>query len=224
MKKTDLTNILKASIDSLSKPGGQKHTLPKYNGDLPTLYVFRHGETKDNKRRIFSGRRNTDLTEEGVLQSLKLAGKLRKENIDIAYCPPLIRCRKTLKLAIKSKPKVKINYSDLLLERDYGDLTGRSKTKLNKKDPELTAKYRRGWDFPPPNGESLKMVWQNRIEPFCKEIEKFALEKRLNLAVCCTNNTMRLIRMHFEQLTIEQMQQLENPLATDYCSYSFLSK
>lgn len=214
-----ISNLVISSQKSLNIPGGNMIKLPKYEGESTTLYVFRHGETKDNKRRIFSGRRDTDLTEDGVLQALSLARKMRQLKIDYAYYPPLTRCRKTIKLALKSHPKTKFFVNGKLSERDYGDLTGKSKTKLNKKDPVLTARYRRDWDFPPPNGESLKMVWENRIRPFCKEVETIINTQKLNVAICCTNNTMRLIRMHFEKLTIEQMQQIENPLATDYCSY-----
>lgn len=217
--KNKFINLLKASQNSLAKPGGNTAILPKYTGNASTLYLFRHGETKDNKRRLFSGKRDSDLTKDGIIQALNLARKMRRLVIDLAYYPPLTRCRKTIKLALKSHRKVIFNVSDKLIERDYGDLTGKSKIKLNTKDPILTAKYRRGWDFPPPNGESLKMVWENRIKPFCEVIEKLAKEKKINIAVCCTNNTMRLIRMYFEKLSIDQMQQIENPLATDYCSY-----
>ena len=218
----NVSNLLKSSQNSLEIPGGITATLPKYDGDIPTLYVFRHGETKDNKRRIFSGRRDSDLTEDGVLQALSLARKMRQLKIDYAYYPPLTRCRKTIKLALKSHRKTKFIVNDKLVERDYGDLSGKSKLQMNKSNPVLTARYRREFNFPPPNGESLKMVWENRIKPFCTEIEKLINDKKINVAVCCTNNTMRLIRMYFEKLTIEEMQQIENPLATDYCSYKII--
>lgn len=214
----DEQQLVEISNKSLASPGKLSH-LPKYEGDIPTLIVFRHGQSFDNIRRIFSGRRNSQLTQEGLRQAEKLAEKLKNAKIDIAYTPKLDRCKKTLKFVLKYHPNTKILYDDYLLERDYGTLTGKSKTKLNKQDPILTAKYRRGYDFPPPKGESLKDVKENRIWPFCQKIKKEMQEKRVNIAISCTNNTMRLIRMFFEGLTIEEMESLENPLAQDFCSY-----
>jgi broad specificity phosphatase PhoE len=215
MEKTD--DLLEASKISLENPGLQILSLPK--SKCSNLIVFRHGQTHDNIRRIFSGRRNSTLTKEGIQQAEILYKKLMGEKIDVIITPNLSRCIKTSQIVLKSLINPKVEISNDLLERDYGNLTGKSKTKLFKKDPILTAKYRRGWDFPPPNGESLKMVWENRIEPFCKYLEKRIRQEKVVVAVCCTNNTMRLIRMYFEQLSKEETLILENPLASDYCGY-----
>ena len=148
-----------------------------------------------------------------------MAEKLKNAKIDLGLTPSLDRCRKTLNCVLVYHPKTIIVLENLLLERDYGDLTGKSKIKLNEKDPLLTAKYRRAFDFPPPNGESLKEVKEKRIWPFCQRLEEKIKKEKINIAVSCTNNTMRLIRMYFEKLSIEEMEALENPLAQDFCSY-----
>lgn len=215
MDEQKLVEISKSSILS----PGKLSILPKYEGNGPTLYVFRHGETQDNFNRIFSGRRNSPLTEKGINQANILAEKLKPALIYIAYTPNLDRCQNTLNIVLKLHQNTKILIDDNLLERDYGDLTGKSKVELNEKDPVLTAKYRRAYDFPPPNGESLKEVKEKRIWPFCLALEEKIRLEKVNVAVCCTNNTMRLIRMYFEKLSIEEMESLENPLAQDYCSY-----
>lgn len=210
--------LINASVKSLKFPG-EIIKLPKYQGNGPKVFVFRHGQTFDNIKRIFSGRRNSLLTKEGEKQSEELSEKLKNERIDIAMTPNLDRCKKTLKAVLKYHPETKILRNNLLLERDYGDLTGKSKLKLNEKNPLLTAKYRRAYDFPPPNGESLKEVKEKRIWPFCQKLEEKIKNEKINIAVSCTNNTMRLIRMYFEKLNIEEVESLENPLAQDYCSY-----
>ena len=107
----------------------------------------------------------------------------------------------------------------LFRSRDYGDLTGKSKIELNKQDPKLCQKYRRSWSFPPPNGESLKMVWDNRLKQFCKDLEGRIKRDKINVAVSCTGNTMRLIRMYFEKLSVEEMLAIESPTAQDYAAY-----
>jgi len=224
MEKIAFEKIKQAAIYSLKKPGGKQKTLPKKESDkYPTLYVFRHTETYDNVRRIFSGRRNSKLTPKGIKQAQKLAKLLKNKKIDIAIFSDIAegksdRAEHTLEEVLKYHPKTKKEAAKLLVERDYGDLTGESKLKLNKKDPELCLKYRRSWDYPPPKGESLKMVWENRLEKFCQDLEKRMKKQKINVIISCTNNTMRFIRMYFEKLSIEQMLTLENPFA-DYSSY-----
>ncbi|PIS22959.1 hypothetical protein COT49_02620 [candidate division WWE3 bacterium CG08_land_8_20_14_0_20_40_13] len=215
-----MISLLEASNFSLEHPGALVLELPKE--EKANLFVFRHGQTHDNIRRIFCGRRNSELTLEGIRQAETLGLKLSRKRIDVILTPNLSRCLKTSQIALRSQINPKFEIMDSLLERDYGKLTGKSKTKLAKKDPVLTAKYRRGWDFPPPNGESLKMVWENRIFPFCKYLEGKIKRDKVTIAVCCTNNTMRLIRMYFEKLSQEEMLTLENPLAKDYASYAIV--
>jgi len=213
---------LESAQESLTHPGGTTKPLPKASesGSEPILYVFRHGETGDNKNKIFSGRHNSPLTEEGVKQAQVLAEKLKDKQISLAIYSDLSRAKDTLDEVLKFHPETKTEASRLLLERDYGDLTGASKAELNQRDPQLCLKYRRSWNFPPPGGESLKMVWENRVKKFCEDLEERIRREKTNLAISCTNNTMRLIRMYFEKLSIEQMLELENPLGTDYASYS----
>ncbi len=223
---------LESAQKSLAHPGLATKPLPKADESAsggPTLYLFRHGETEDNKNRIFSGRRNSLLTPEGIEQAKVLAEKLKDKKIDLAVFSDIAegksdRAERTLEEVLKYYPGTKKEAAKLLVERDYGRLTGTSKTELNKKDPELCLQYRRSWDFPPPGGESLKMVWENRLKKFCQNLEERMKKEKINVAISCTNNTMRLIRMHFENLSIEQMLELENPLGQDYASYLIPSK
>ncbi len=218
---------LKSAQKSLENPGLAAKPLPKTDESAgePILYLFRHGETEDNKDKIFSGRRNSLLTPKGVEQSKELAEKLKDKKIDVAIFSDIAegksdRAERTLEEVLKFHPETKKEAAKFLVERDYGELTGTSKAELNKKDPELCLKYRRSWDFPPPYGESLKMVWENRVQKFCQDLEERMREEKINVAISCTNNTMRLIRIYFEKLSIEQALELENPLAVDYASYA----
>jgi len=76
--------------------------------------------------------------------------------------------------------------------------------------PEWFAKIHRGYDFPPPEGESLKMV-ENRTLPFVAQLKEWLKQNQGNIAISCHGNSMRPIRQIFEHLSIEQMLQLENP-------------
>lgn len=209
---------------SLKKPGlVQGPPLPKEeSADLPTLYVFRHGLTEHNKNKIFCGRTDSPLTQEGIRQAEELAEKLKDKKIDLGIYSNLSRAKDTLDIVLKYHPNTPKSPNSLILERDYGKLTGKSKAELNRLNPELTQKYRRSWDYPPPNGESLKMVWEGRLKEFCLSLEKRLRKEQINVAVSCTNNTMRLIRMYFEKLSIEEMLSIENPTGKDYASYVIL--
>jgi len=219
-----LDNITKGHEESLDNPGIASDPLPKTEAQNPpadgnTLFVFRHGQTHHNINKIFCGRHDSKLTEEGIKQGMELALRMKGKKIDLGIYSNLSRAKDTLDLVFEYHPGTPQEASDTLLERDYGDLTNTSKAELNNKNPELTQKYRRSWDFPPPNGESLKMVWEGRVKKFCEDIEDRIREEKINIAVSCTNNTMRLIRMHFEKLSIEEMLSIENPTAQDYAAY-----
>jgi len=216
------TASLEIATASIKNPGQTQSPLPKAESkSFPTLYVFRHGETFYNRRRLFCGQHNSYLTPQGKKQSQALAKKLQAKKIDLGITPDLTRCTMTLQLALANyHPGVEVKIEKRLRERDYGKLTHQSKIAWAKRHPELTLKYRRSWDFPPPGGESLKDVWVKRIRPFCEDIEKQMRREKINVAVSCTNNTMRLIRMYFEKLTIPEMLSLENPLGEDYAAYT----
>ena len=187
---------------------------------MAKIFIFRHGQTTDNLSHTFSGFRDVDLTESGVEEAKTIGEQLKDEKVTRAYCSDQIRSKHTLELVLNVYHKdVPVLEDARIKERDYGDLTNTSKAELNNKNPELTQKYRRSWDFPPPNGESLKMVWEGRVKKFCEDIEDRIREEKINIAVSCTNNTMRLIRMHFEKLSIEEMLSIENPTAQDYAAY-----
>ena len=219
MNRINFEKIKKAAIASLEAPGKQKKPLPKKESiRFSTLYVFRHSETHDNERRIFSGRRQSRLTGQGIKQAKFLARELKNKKIALFIISPLIRCQQTVKPIKKYHPRAKLKKEKLLTERDYGRLTGKSKTKLMRENFKKAVLYRRSYQVSPPGGESIKQVQQKRVFPFCKKLEKKLSQEKINVAICCTNNTMRLIRMYFEKLSIEEMLTLENPF-TDYVAF-----
>jgi 2,3-bisphosphoglycerate-dependent phosphoglycerate mutase len=179
--------------------------------------VFRHAETTDNANSIFSGWRDPDLTAKGISQAQEVAEQLRKEKIDYAFTSHLKRARKTLEIVLESHPDVPVFLDDHLIERCYGLLQGKSKTKVSKERPEWFAKVHRGYDFPPPEGESLKMV-EKRTDPFVAHLEQWLRRNSGNVAVSCHGNSLRPIRRIFEHLSLKQMLKLENPQdrAMDY--------
>jgi 2,3-bisphosphoglycerate-dependent phosphoglycerate mutase len=174
------------------------------------LFVFRHAETTDNSNNIFSGWRDPDLTSKGLMQAQEVAQQLERERIDYAFTSHLLRAKRTLDIVLKPHFNVPIFIDDRLIERCYGTLQGKSKIEIADERPEWFAKIHRGYDFPPPEGESLKMV-ENRTLPFVDQLEGWLRQNPGNVAISCHGNSMRPIRRVFEHLSLKQMLQLENP-------------
>jgi 2,3-bisphosphoglycerate-dependent phosphoglycerate mutase len=174
------------------------------------LFVFRHAETTDNSRGIFSGWRDSELTLKGLSQAREIAEQLRRDKIDYAFTSHLKRARKTLEIVLETHPAVPVFTDDRLIERCYGLLQGKSKRKVAGERPEWFAKIHRGYDFPPPEGESLKMV-EKRTLPFLEQLEGWLRRKPGNVAISCHGNSLRPIRRVFEHLSLKQMLQVENP-------------
>jgi 2,3-bisphosphoglycerate-dependent phosphoglycerate mutase len=174
------------------------------------LFVFRHAETTDNSRGIFSGWRDPELTLKGLSQAQEVAEQLRRDKIDYAFTSHLKRARKTLEIVLQTHPSVPVFTDDRLIERCYGLLQGKSKRKVARERPEWFAKIHRGYDFPPPEGESLKMV-ENRTLPFLVQLEEWLRQNPSNVAISCHGNSLRPIRRVFEHLSLKQMLQIENP-------------
>jgi len=174
------------------------------------LFVFRHAETTDNSRSLFSGWRDPVLTSKGLLQAQEVAEQLSKEKIDYAFTSHLKRARKTLEIVLKKHDDVTVLVDDRLIERCYGELQGKSKRKLAAERPEWFARVHRGYDFPPPEGESLKMV-ENRTLPFLVQLEAWLQHNPGNVAISCHGNSLRPIRRVFEHLSLQEMLRIENP-------------
>jgi 2,3-bisphosphoglycerate-dependent phosphoglycerate mutase len=174
------------------------------------LFVFRHAETFDNCRGIFSGWRDSDLTSKGLAQAQKIAEQLKRYQIDYAFTSHLKRARKTLEIVLETHPPVPIFIDDRLIERCYGLLQGKSKRKVKMERPEWFAKVHRGYDFAPPEGESLKMV-EKRTLSFLSQLEEWLGQYPGNVAISCHGNSLRPIRRAFEQLSFKQMLKIETP-------------
>ncbi len=217
----------KAKIDEAVERLTYAHTvtLPKTElPNTPTLYVFRHGQSKDNEIMVFSGWRDVDITKKGEEQALILAEKLKDKKIDLLVASDLKRAIKTMELAVSKNEharKLEIIKDPRIKERAYGNLQGMSKLELALRDPKLEHDYRRSYFVTPPNGENLATVVK-RVTDFIEEIIPKMKDFNINVAVSCHGNSMRGFRQYFEHLSNDETAILENPLGQDYAAYSLL--
>jgi len=196
--------------------------LPKEeSNDYPTLYIFRHGQSEDNKEFIFSGWRESKLTQEGREEAEGLAEKLEDVKFDRLISSPQVRAVETMEIAMslnESAKNLKIETDERIKERSYGDLTGKSKMEIQLKNPEELHKIRRSYDFIPPNGESIEMCCK-RVADFCDDLKNQLSGTKMKVAISCHGNSIRGFRKYFENLTEEETAKVETPLGQDYAAY-----
>ena len=127
-----------------------------------TLYVIRHGRTGNNDAGIFNGRFDEDINETGIAQAEKARETIKNLDIDIIVCSPLLRTRHTA--AIVNAKDLPIITDEHFIERDTGELTGKSAASIDREKfwnyysdyakqfknaetvPEITARVKEGLD------------------------------------------------------------------------------
>jgi 2,3-bisphosphoglycerate-dependent phosphoglycerate mutase len=176
---------------------------------MAKIFIFRHGETIDNKDHVFSGWRQTDLTESGIKEAKGIGEKLKDEKVTKAYQSDQIRSQHTLELVLNGLHKnVEIITDSRIKERDYGDLTGKNKDEIEKNDPQNYKLWHRSYNIPPPNGESIQMV-EKRVLKFLNDVLP-TLTKDDVVFISAHGNSIRPMRRYFEHITIDEMCSYEN--------------
>ena len=96
-----------------------------------------------------------------------------------------------------------------LNERMYGDLQGLNKDDTRHKyGDEQVHIWRRSFDVPPPNGESLELTAQRTL-PYLEKSIIPSLQSGKNVFVAAHGNSLRSIIMSLEGLSREQVLSLE---------------
>ncbi len=176
------------------------------------IYLFRHGQTHFNKRKRFTGWLDADWTKKGVQNARKTARKLRHKRIDVAFETSLRRSIHTLHEVLKYHPECFLHLKDdRMIERCYGEFQMHAhEAFIRKFGKELFDKYHRAYNFPPPKGESVRMV-EGRVRSFIKDLLAFIKKYKVNVAISAHGNSMRPFRRYFEKVSIKQMMKWELP-------------
>jgi len=184
------------------------------------IFLFRHGQTHFNKRKMFTGWKDATWTGKGRRNANAVARKLKQKRIDVAFSSNLTRSKETLKAVLKYHRECRVVFrDDRMLERCYGQLQGHSHSAfIRKYGKALFDKYHRAYNFPPPKGESVEMV-EGRVRSFVKDLLAFIKKYKVNVAISAHGNSMRPFRRHFEKASISQMMKWEMPY-DDYFEYT----
>jgi 2,3-bisphosphoglycerate-dependent phosphoglycerate mutase len=215
----------------------------------PKLILLRHGQSIWNKENLFTGWVDIPMSEAGMEEAIAAGKKIENIPIDVIFTSTLIRAQMTVPLALLHHKSGKIpvflhpgegkleEWSEVyseeakeqlipvysaweLNERMYGRLQGLNKTETAKKfGAEQVKLWRRSFDVPPPDGESLKMT-AARTLPYFKEQIVPRLEKGETVLISAHGNSLRSIIMFIDDLSETEVVNLE--LATgDPVIYSY---
>lgn len=204
------------------------------------IYLFRHGRTFFNQQHRFTGWKNSRLSPAGFKDAKAIASQLKSKKIDLAFTSDLIRAQQTLREVLKYHRFTKILVDKRLRERSYGSLQGRSHQAFIKREGKEDYKtllhwhkidhlngkergdfirrvgeaelkvVRRSYHVRPPRGESVQDV-EKRVNSFLKDLFKILRKQPVNIAISAHGNSIRPLRRYFEQLSIAEMMQIEQP-------------
>ena len=182
---------------------------------MSNLILVRHGQSKFNLERRFTGFYDVELTPQGEIEA-KYAGELiKKLNIELEgyFTSNLNRAINSLNIILKvlNKKNAEINRAWELNERHYGGLTGLNKDDTIKKyGQEQVQIWRRSFDIPPPKmeaehpyknkiksnilAESLKDTFNRVIPYFNKKIKPLILSNKNVLIVFHCNSCRALLK------------------------------
>jgi len=177
---------------------------------MATLVLVRHGKSEWNEKGLWTGWRDIPLAPKGFEEAQLTGEELQDIHFDYAYTSDLIRAQQTLDEILKTinqaPPVVK---SKALNERDYGDYTEKNKWDIQKElGEEEFQKIRRSWDYPPPHGESLKMVYE-RVLPYYKEEILPKLTQGKNVIIAAHGNSLRALVKELETISDKDIALLE---------------
>jgi 2,3-bisphosphoglycerate-dependent phosphoglycerate mutase len=181
-----------------------------------TLVLVRHGESEWNRRNLFTGWCNPDLSEKGLIEALVAARLLRAEGLvfGIAFTSLLKRAQRTLDIILSElgQSNIEVRSDEALNERHYGDLCGLNKDEARERwGEEQVTVWRRSYDVPPPGGESLKDTAE-RVLPYYWEQIWPEVNSGKTALVSAHGNSLRALIMEIEDLSEEEI--LDRELAT----------
>ncbi len=204
------------------------------------LVLVRHGESDWNKKNLFTGWSDVDLTEFGVEQAKTAGLDLKKEGytFDIAYTSYLKRAIHTLDNLLNEMNLVYLPVVKAwqLNEKSYGALQGLNKAETAAKYGEdKVLLWRRSFDVKPPLlkenedrspitdktyknvdkknlplGESLKDTI-DRVIPYFEENIKPKVEEGEKVIIVAHGNSLRALVKYFDKLTNDEILKVNIP-------------
>ncbi|KAG5245836.1 hypothetical protein OIU77_019574 [Salix suchowensis] len=226
------------SVQSVSySPNNSSDELRRKSSEA-ALILIRHGESLWNEKNLFTGCVDVPLTKKGVEEAIEAGKRISNIPVDMIYTSALIRAQMTAMLAMTQHRRKKVpiilhneneqarEWSRIfsedtkkqsipvvtawqLNERMYGELQGLNKQETaDRFGKEKVHEWRRSYDIPPPNGESLEMCAERAVAYFKDHIEPQLLSGK-NVMIAAHGNSLRSIIMYLDKLTSQEVINLE---------------
>ena len=179
------------------------------------LILVRHGQSQWNEQNLFTCWKDPGLTELGIKEA-KNAGSLISDKgiqFDEMFTSMLVRAQDTGAIILDSinQQNIPITKNKALNERNYGSLAGLNKDDARKKwGEEQVHIWRRSFDVPPPEGESLKDTAE-RVLPYFHEYIMPKVIQGLSILVAAHGNSLRALIMELDLISSEDIVKLEIP-------------
>ncbi|KAK9005662.1 hypothetical protein V6N11_043087 [Hibiscus sabdariffa] len=225
-------------VDPVLAPSNNVTHEPRTKPNETALILIRHGESLWNEKNLFTGCVDVPLTKKGVEEAIEAGRRISNIPVDMIFTSALIRAQMTAMLAMtqhrrKKVPIIMHNESEQakawsqiyseetikqsipviaawqLNERMYGELQGLNKQETaDRFGKEKVHEWRRSYDIPPPDGESLEMCAQRAVAYFKDNIEP-QLQSGKSVMIAAHGNSLRSIIMYLDQLTSQEVISLE---------------
>jgi 2,3-bisphosphoglycerate-dependent phosphoglycerate mutase len=175
------------------------------------LALVRHGTSIYNEKGMWTGWDDPELNEQGKKDAKEAGEHLKDIHFDEGYISDLKRHKETLDIILQTinQTDIHVSVSNALKERDYGDFTAKNKWEVKKKlgDKEFL-KLRRGWDYPVPNGESLKQVYDREI-PYYESTILPQLKEGKNIIIAGSGNNLRALVKYLEDISDDDISDVQ---------------
>jgi len=177
------------------------------------LVFVRHALSEWNSLGLWTGLTDVHLSKEGFEVAKKVGELLKDFRFDYVFKTRLVRTQETLSAILDTNlvtsKDVPIEDSKEIIERDYGDYTGKNKWEVKKEvGEEEFQKIRRSWDCNISNGESLKMVYERALPFFLNKIMPLINDGK-NVLVVAHGNSMRALSKYIENISDEGINDFE---------------
>ena len=180
---------------------------------MSKLVLIRHGESQWNLENRFTGWVDVPLSPKGIEEAKAAGKKLAGFKFDRAFSSVLARANETMRLVLEGigQTGIPIEKDKALNERMYGELQGLNTAETAKKFGDEQVKiWRRSYDVRPPGGESLKDTAERVLPYYDSRIKPYVL-KGETILIAAHGNSLRALVMQLEQLTREQVLELNIP-------------
>ena len=177
------------------------------------LVLVRHGQSIWNEKNLFTGWKDIGLTKKGINEAESVGEQIKRigTKFEAMYTSSLVRAQKTGEIILEciSQKEIEIISDQSLNERNYGELTGLNKDQAKKDFGESQVQiWRRSYDIPPPNGESLKDTYERVVPYFIKTILPRLLRGE-NILITAHGNSLRSLVKYLEKISEDEIVKLE---------------